>query len=97
MYNRNNTIYREDIQKIVGAIAVASSNKGVFITTSSYSDGARKYAENLNGNTTIILIDGIELAKYIYDFNLGMQSDQILEIKKLDNDFWDKLQDAISK
>ena len=29
----------------------------------------------------------------IYDFNLGMQSEKIIEIKKLDSDFWDSMQD----
>ena len=40
-YNRNNTVSREEIQKFVGALAVAQSNKGVFITTSTYSKGSR--------------------------------------------------------
>ena len=92
-YNRNNTISREDVQNFVGALAVAQSNKGVFITTSKYSKGAIEFVESLNGNTTIVLIDGMALAKYIYDFNLGMQLEQIIEIKRLDSDFWDEMQD----
>lgn len=92
-YKRDIKIGREEIQKFVGAIAVASSNKGVFITTSSYTKNAIEYANNLNGNTTVILISGEELAKYIYDFNLGMQIDQIFEIKKLDGDYWDAVED----
>jgi len=93
-YNRNSTVGREEIQKFVGALAVARSNKGVFITTSTYSKGAIGYADNLHGNTTLVLIDGQELAKYIYDYNLGMQNEQTIEIKKMDSDFWDSMQDA---
>lgn len=92
-YNLDAVISREEIQKFVGALAVAQSNKGVFITTSSYSKGAKEYVQNLNGTTTIVLIDGQKLAKYIYDFGLGMQVEQTIEIKRLDSEFWDKMTD----
>ena len=92
-YARENSVGREEIQKFVGALAVAQSNKGVFITTSSYSRGALEYAENLNGSTTLVLIDGKKLAEYIYEYDLGMQVEETIEIKKLDSDFWDSMSD----
>ncbi len=95
-YARKNTIGREEIQKFVGALAVAQSNKGVFITTSSYSNGAIEYVDNLNGSTTVVLIDGEKLADYIYEYGLGMQIEQTIEIKKLDSDFWDSMDDDVS-
>tara|TARA_B110000285_G_scaffold145550_1_gene162506 strand:+ start:153 stop:386 length:234 start_codon:yes stop_codon:yes gene_type:complete len=75
-------------------LAVAQSNKGVFITTPYYSKSAIEYANNLNGSTTLVLIDGKQLAEYIYGFGLGMQVEQTIEIKKLDADFWDSLRDV---
>ena len=92
-YKTDNCIGREEIQKFVGALAVAQSNKGVFITTSYYSKGAIEYVNNLNGSTTIVLIYGKQLAEYIYDYGLGMQVEQTIEIKKLDADFWDSMKD----
>jgi restriction system protein len=92
-YKMDSCIGREEIQKFVGALAVAQSNKGVFITTSYYSKGAIEYVNNLNGSTTIVLIDGKQLAEYIYDYSLGMQVEQTIEIKKLDADFWDSMKD----
>jgi restriction system protein len=92
-YKLDSGIGREAIQSFVGALAVAQSNKGVFITTSYFSKGAIDYAENLNGLTTVVLIDGEQLAEYIYDFDLGMQVEQTIQIKKLDSDFWDSMQD----
>lgn len=92
-YKIDSCIGREEIQKFVGALAVAQSNKGVFITTSYYSKGAINYVNNLNGSTTIVLIDGKQLAEYIYDYSLGMQVEQTIEIKKLDADFWDSMKD----
>ncbi|TKG02124.1 restriction endonuclease [Vibrio lentus] len=90
-YARNNSISREDIQKFVGALAVAQSNKGVFITTSRFTEHANRYAQELNGSTNLVLIDGIQLAKYIYEYSLGMQTARIVEIKELDSDFWDDM------
>lgn len=92
-YKRDNVIGREEIQKFIGALMVAQSNKGVFITTSYFSKGAIEYVQNLYGNTTVVLIDGIKLAEYIYNYGLGMQVEQSIEIKKMDSDFWDSMSD----
>ena len=92
-YQRDNKIGREDLNKFVGALAVAQSNKGVFITTSSFNKNAVEYASKLNSTTTLVLIDGEQLAKYIYDYSLGMQTKEIIEIKELDSDFSDSMED----
>jgi restriction system protein len=91
-YARDNRISREEIQKFVGALAGVQSSKGVFITTSSYKHTAIEYANGLS-NATVILIDGLQLAKYIYEYGLGMQVEQTIEIKKMDGDFWDLMND----
>jgi len=92
-YKTDSSISREHIQKFVGALAVAQSNKGVFITTSNFTKGAKEYVDNLNATTTIVLIDGEKLSKYIYEFGLGMQIEETIEIKKMDSDFWDNMED----
>lgn len=87
-----NGVGREEIQKFVGALAVAQSNKGVFITTSFFSKGAIAYAESLNATTTLILMDGQQLAEYLYDYGVGLQVEQTILIKKLDSEFWDSME-----
>lgn len=96
-YAQSNSVGREEIQKFVGALAVAQSNKGVFITTSSFSPGATNYVASLNGATTLILIDGRQLSEYIYDYGVGLQVEQTIEIKKLDSEFWDSMENDLSK
>ncbi len=91
-YVQSNSVGREEIQKFVGALAVAQSNKGVFITTSSFSQGAITYAGSLNGSTTLILIDGQQLAAYLYEYGVGLQIEQTIQIKKLDSEFWDSME-----
>lgn len=92
-YKIDTNIQRDEIQKFVGALAVAQSDKGVFITTSDYTKGAHEYVTSLNSTAKIVLINGDKLAEYIYDYNLGLQTEKIIEIKKLDNDFWDLMDD----
>jgi len=94
-YKPESGISREDIQKFVGALAVAQSNKGVFITTSKFSKGAKEYVNNLNATTTIVLINGEQLANYIYEYGLGMQTETTLHIKKLDSDYWDNMKNDV--
>lgn len=90
-YARTTTVGREEVQKFVGALAVAQSNKGIFITTSTFSKGAVEYVQSLNGSTNIVLINGEQLANYIYDFSFGLHTKYTLEIKELDADFWDSI------
>lgn len=80
-YGLNYAVQRDEVQKFVGALAVAQSHKGVFITTSYFTSGAIDYVKGLNGAATIVLIDGKQLAEYIYDFGLGMQSVKTIHIK----------------
>ena len=93
-YALANSVGRPEIQGFVGALAVAQSNKGVFITTSYFSEGALQYAANLNGATSLVLLDGKQLAEFIYNYGLGMQVEQTIELKRMDADFWDEMADA---
>lgn len=51
-----------------------------------------QYAAGLNGSTTLILIDGQKLAEYIYEYGVGLQVEHTVEIKKLDSEFWDSME-----
>lgn len=91
-YKEGNNVGREDIQKFVGALSVAQSKKGVFITTSDFTSEAKDYATKLTGQS-IVLINGMQLSEYIYEYGLGMQQEMLLEIKKIDQDFWGNYDD----
>ena len=82
----SNSVGRPEIQKFVGALLGLGANKGVFITTSTFTSGAREYSENVNSR--IILVDGAQLAKYMYDFNVGVTPEDTYEIKKIDTDYF---------
>jgi len=78
---------RPEIQKFAGALQGHRANKGVFITTSSYTREAIEYSRMIN--TKIILMDGIELTSLMIDHNVGIASVGIYEVKKVDTDYFE--------
>lgn len=94
-YARDNKIGRVDIQSFVGAMAAAKADKGIFITTSSFTREAHEYVKSLSNAMRLLLMDGEELANHIYDYGLGMSVDRVIEIKKLDSDYWDEKENAV--
>lgn len=90
-YAPKNVVGRAELQSFVGAVSVTPSKKGVFITTSDYTQRAIEYVGNLNGTPTIILINGQQLVEYIYDYGLGLQTEKVLKIMKMDMDYWDNM------
>ena len=92
-YSLDNNVGREEVQSFVGAVAGTPSKKGVFITTSDFTKGAIRFVEGLNGSPTIILINGHQLTEYIYDFGLGLQTEKLFKVMKMDMDYWDSMDD----
>lgn len=80
-------IGRPKIQEFVGALAGKQANKGVFITTSSFAQTARDYANSVQQK--VILIDGEELAELMIDYNLGVTVQRAYEVKRIDSDYFD--------
>lgn len=77
-----------DIRNFIGSLAVKGFNKGVFLTTSSFSPEAIKTASESKQHK-IILIDGKKLANLAIEFNVGVQVEQIIQLKRIDMDFFD--------
>ncbi|MDH4182904.1 MAG: restriction endonuclease [Nitrospinota bacterium] len=79
-------IGRPEIQKFVGALQGKRAKKGVFITTSSFTKDAVKYAANID--TRVILIDGERLANLMIDYDIGVAIKEKYEIKRMDSDYF---------
>lgn len=81
-----NTISRPEIQKFAGALQGQRARKGIFITTSNFSKDAMEFISKIDSK--IILIDGEELADYMIDFNVGVNTTSTYELKKIDSDYF---------
>lgn len=80
------TVGRPEVQKFVGALQGRKANKGVFITTSSFSDSAREYVKTIP--TKVVLIDGEQLSELMVEHDIGVSQTATYEIKKIDYDFF---------
>ena len=80
------TVHRPEIDKFIGALTRQRARKGVFITTSDFSDGARTAALGLD--IKVVLIDGVELARLMVENNLGVSVKQVYEVKQFDSDYF---------
>lgn len=80
------TVGSADIQQFKGALLSAGANKGVYITTAHFSDGAKQDANK--GSIRIILIDGNQLARYMIQYNVGVITQETFEVKRVDVGFF---------
>lgn len=78
---------RKEIQSFVGALAGQQANKGVFITTSGFSQNAIGYARSVTQK--VILIDGDRLADLMIEHSIGVSTSRVVEIKRIDSDYFD--------
>lgn len=79
---------RPEIQKLVGAIADKNTKKGVFITTSNFTENARSYAQCLQSHS-IALIDGEQLAALMIKYKIGVEVADVIEICRINGDFFE--------
>lgn len=82
------TVGRPDVQGFVGALAGRQANKGVFITTSNFSQEAIQFAKNISQK--VILIDGSRLAELMIEHNVGVSTTQTFTIKRIDSDYFEE-------
>lgn len=83
----NLTVGKPEIQKFVGALQGQQAQKGLFITTATFSSGALQYAENLLG-VKVVLVDGTMLTRLMIKHNVGVSVDHVYEVKRVDSDFF---------
>ena len=82
-----NTVTRPELQKFAGSLDGQRAKKGVFITTSNFSEGAKDYVNMIDKK--IILIDGDALTDYMFAYNIGVSQEESFVIKKVDDDFFE--------
>jgi restriction system protein len=82
------TVGRPDIQNFAGALQGQRARKGVFIRTSSFSADARAFVAQIESK--IVLIDGEQLAQFMFEHNVGVSPASAYEVKKVDADFFEE-------
>lgn len=90
-WNVDHAVGRPDIQGFVGALVGNGASKGVFITTSRFSEDARRYVDERmrSSDISVVLIDGLTLAELMIEYNVGVSVKTVYEVKAIDADFFD--------
>ena len=76
----------KDIRNFMGALNLKGTRKGVFITTSTFSQEAKAEATT-NPMNKIVLVDADRLMQLAIMHNVGIQTKRVVEIKGLDENF----------
>ena len=77
------------VRDFVGALQGRRARKGIFITTSAFSNRAKEYVSSIDSrDTKIVLIDGHQLAQSMIDYNVGVSVTKSYEIKRVDSDYF---------
>ena len=76
----------KDIRNFIGALSLKGTNKGVFITTSTFSPEAKAEAVQ-NPSHKIVLVDYDRLMHLAIKHNVAIQTKRTVEIKGIDENF----------
>ncbi len=87
-WGKDHVVGRPEVQSFVGAIA-GRDGQGLFVTTSSFSRQAQEYAEKQH----IILMDGEKLTNYMIEYNFGVRTRKVFEIKAVDTDVFNEYEE----
>lgn len=80
------TVGRPEVQAFVGALEGKGATKGVFITSSRFTDDAHEYANRVNRRVS--LIDGERLARLMVRHGIGVTVGQSYLLQVIDEDFF---------
>lgn len=85
-YSPANSVSSSAIRDFFGSLDRFKANKGLFVTTSTFTKDAYETAGHLSKR--IVLINGEDLTKLMVRYNVGARVEDTLYLKKVDEDFF---------
>ncbi|MDP8923243.1 MAG: restriction endonuclease [Chloroflexota bacterium] len=82
----DNSVGRPVVQAFAGSLMGRQANKGVLITTGTFTADAEAFVRNLP--TRIVLIDGQQLAMLMIEHNVGVSVVSTYQMKRVDSDYF---------
>jgi restriction system protein len=84
-----NSVGSDEVRNFSGSLDAHGAQKGVFITTSTFTVSAERYVRDVK-HKKIVLIDGVRLAQLMMDFNVGVAPDKTFEVKRIDLEYFEE-------
>lgn len=87
-WDTKNSVSSSQIRDFIGALTIKHAQKGLFITTTSFS---REAIETAHKDTThtVILIDGGELTTLMIEYGIGVRKVKTYDSKEIDTDYFE--------
>ena len=86
-YAAGNTVGESALRNFAGALDAAGTSKGVFVTTSGFTNHAKDYV--VRSPKRIVLIDGKDLARLMVTHDIGVRRKMRYEVKRIDEGYFD--------
>lgn len=86
-YAADNIVGPNQIREFAGALMLRNAEKGVFVTTSSFTRGAVDEAERMRQR--IVLIDGVRLTELMVRHDVGVRLKRAVLIKEIDLNYFE--------
>lgn len=86
-YTETNKIGAGAIRDFYGALGLKDVTKGIFVTTSAFSESAIQTAEKLGAR--IVLIDGVKLAELMVEHRVGCRIEQTYPVYGIDENYFE--------
>jgi restriction system protein len=86
-YADGNAVGPAAIREFFGSLSLKKAQKGIFVTTSGFSKSAIETARQIGAR--IVLIDADYLGRLMVRHNVGCRDQEILHIKRIDEDFFE--------
>jgi len=80
------TVPGKEIRDFAGMLDSKKSKKGIFITTSNFSNEAKEFIKATSSK--IVLINGKRLAELMFEHNVGFSPGDIYQLKNIDEDYF---------
>jgi len=85
-YKRGSSVPVSSVRDFAGAIEAHKANKGVFVTTSTFTKSAKAFIHKISKR--IVLIDGDRLSELLIRNNIGVKVKETFEVKRIDEDYF---------
>lgn len=86
-YAEGSSVGAGAIREFYGALGLKDVTKGIFVTTSTFSAGARSTAEKLGAR--IVLIDGARLADLMIEHEIGCRVTEVFRVATLEESYFE--------
>jgi len=84
-----NNVGSDVVNNFLGALDIKGANKGVIVTTSDFTDSARKAVQDAT-TKTVALINGDKLVDLMMKFKLGVYEKKTFTIYDVDQDYFNE-------